>query len=513
MNTFPYGMDKDYANINEAKKIVSSALFGNRFKVDQTLYEYLIEFLLIFSSEKYDGEDNYKFKFHKINEMEGNCLSYTFEPRMGLRRFVFFDKSKKVGNSKADEYAYNMIRQYLFDNLVDIENKEEYINNLQDLLHGYAVVIKKRFWGAKALLPICPEFIVCGCDPSKCERKELDKSFSDKIQHRIITEPEIDTRFHFDKRNFLARGGELYYLHLLQGLQNEPEKLSKLEALLSYMLNEPCKQLSKIADHIQNIWEKGNGFKKESLKETLKISYIPDDAYVSCEKFSIDELISFLSCQLHPINRIDILAKGVMLQIMRMMACQVANCLEMEKRPWIIDMNGTYDKTIKKIAAESYINLENDFISALNKTAQRIEVPIEQYVDEIKKARRDSLDIFRLKGKEMQCIIPYKGAFERFSLSEDVIRFLVLSLVSPKEKMTLKMFLSKLYKHYNMVIGPNEYKKSVKNYGELDSSLANTFNENEFAFQKFLKDTGFLRELSDATSIVVNPYSSVDIGV
>lgn len=513
MNTFPFGMNEDYKNINESKKIVSSALFGNRFKVDQTLYEYIIEFLLIFSSEKYDGEDNYRFKFHKINENESNRLSYAFEPRMGLRRFVFFDKSKKGGNSKADECAYNMIRQYLIDNLADVDNKEEYVDYLQDLLHGYAVVIKKRFWGAKALLPICPEFIVCGCDPSKRERKAVDKKFSDEIQSGIVKDLEIDTEFHFDKRNFLARGGELYYLHLLQGLQSEPERRDKLEKLLSYMLNEPCKKLSKIADHIQKVWEDGNGFKKESLKETLKISYIPADAYVSCEKYSIDELINFLSCQLHPINRIDILAKGVMLQIMRMMACQVANCLETERRPWIVDMNGASDKTIKKIAAESYSNLENDFIDALNKTAKRIEVPYEQYVDEIKKARRDSLDIFRLKGKEMQCIIPNKGSFERFSLSEDVIRFLVLSLIPPKEKMTLKMFLSKLYKHYNMVIGPNEYKKSIKNYGDLDSSLANVFTENEFAFQKFLKDTGFLRELSDATSIVVNPYSSVDIGV
>ncbi|MBQ5990719.1 MAG: hypothetical protein IJL67_14655 [Oscillospiraceae bacterium] len=513
MNTFPFGMNEDNKNINETKKIVSSALFGNRFKVDQTLYEYLIEFLLIFSSEKYDGEDSYKFKFHKINDGEINRLSYTFEPRMGLRRFVFFDKSKKGGNSKADECAYNMIRQYLLDNLVDIENKEEYVDDLQDLLHGYAVVIKKRFWGAKALLPICPEFIVCGCDPSKRERKLVDKQFSDEIKDGKLKELEVDTQFHFDKRNFLARGGELYYLHLLQGLQDEPDKRTKLETLLYYVLNEPCKKISKLAAHIQSVWEDGNGFRKESLKQTLKISYIPDDAYISCEKYSIDELINYLSCQLHPINRIDILAKGVMLQIMRMMACQVANCLESEKRPWIIDMNVSSNKTIKKIAAESYSDLENDFIDALNKTAKRLEIPIDQYVDEIKKARRDSLDIFRLKGKEMLCIIPNKGSFERFSLSEDVIRFLVLALIPPKEKMTLKMFLSKLYVHYNIVIGPNEYKKSLKKYDELDSSLANAFNENEIAFQKFLKDTGFLRELSDATSIVINPYSSIDIGV
>ena len=36
------------------------------------------------------------------------------------------------------------------------EDKIEYIESIQDLFHGYAVVIKNRFWGAQALLPICP---------------------------------------------------------------------------------------------------------------------------------------------------------------------------------------------------------------------------------------------------------------------------------------------------------------------------------------------------------------------
>jgi hypothetical protein len=42
-----------------------------------------------------------------------------------------------------------------------------------------------------------------------------------------------------------------------------------------------------------------------------------------------------------------------------------------------------------------------------------------------------------------------------------------------------------------------------------DSALANSFIDNVNAFQDFLKATGFLRELSDATSIVVNPYEEL----
>ena len=75
--------------------------------------------------------------------------------------------------------------------------------------------------------------------------------------------------------------------------------------------------------------------------------------------------------------------------------------------------------------------------------------------------------------------------------------------------MTLKMFLEKLYQNYRIIIGPEEYRKSLGNL-ITDSSLANSFDENVIAFQAFLRSTGFLKELSDATSIVVNPYEYIE---
>ena len=135
------------------------------------------------------------------------------------------------------------------------------------------------------------------------------------------------------------------------------------------------------------------------------------------------------------------------------------------------------------------------------------ETDIDKRMQEVRKARKDSLDIFRSKGKELQCIIPTSGPYERFALPEDSIRFLVLALVKPGEKMTLDMFLSKLYEKYRIVIGPAEYKIMAAND---DNALANSFLENKLAFQEFLKATGFLHELSDATSIVVNPYDEIE---
>ena len=75
--------------------------------------------------------------------------------------------------------------------------------------------------------------------------------------------------------------------------------------------------------------------------------------------------------------------------------------------------------------------------------------------------------------------------------------------------MTLKMFLEKLYQNYRIVIGPEEYRKSMQD-SSMYSSLANSFSENVVAFQQFLRSTGFLKELSDATSIVINPYEPIE---
>ena len=500
MNTFPVGMNSDYDRIKNGK-IVSSMLFGNRFKSDQTLYEYMIEFLLVYSSAKSDNLTDGKMSFH--DTIIEKKLSYWVEPRMALRRFVFYDKARKKGTIKADEQAYQEMIKLLKAKMEDMseEDKNEYLDSIQDLFHGYAVVIKNRFWGAQALLPICPEFMMCGCDPSEKKRKAAVKWDDDPIT--------VDSKFSFDRRNFLARGGELYYLHLLQGLEGQPEKKNTLEYLLNDLVAVQCEKISKMASFVQETWEKGMGFDRDALSQQLNLSFIPENAYKECEVYSVDELINFLSCKMHPINRMEILAKGIMFQIMRMISWRVSNYLGNDKRKWIVDMKGASKDSVKKIAADAYSALEADFMTVLNQIAREFDISEDEMMTCVQKAKQDSLDIFRAKGKEMQCIIPNKGAFERFSLSEDIIRFLVLALIAPGEKMTLNMFLEKLYEHYGIVIGPNEYRKSLENDNSLDTSLASCFAENEVAFQKFLKETGFLKELSDATSIVTNPYASI----
>lgn len=500
MGTFPSWMEDENDKIAN-KGPLSTLIFGHRFRADQTLYEYLTEFLLVFVSAKNEDLQEGKMKLHDM-AIEKK-LYYWVEPRMALRRFIFFDKAKKKGSIPEDSIAYGEMINILIDKM-DISDKElakEYVEDIQDLFHGYAAVVRNRFWGAQTLLPICPEFVLCGVDPTEKMRKRYVDWEND---------PEsLDTKFDFTKHNFLSRGGELYYLHLLQGADGDKDRLERLEKLLGDLVNGECKKISKLAKYVQDSWEKKYFLDKKALTQRLEVAYIPATGYEECGSYSVDELISFLACKLHPITRVEILAKGVMFQIMRMMSCRVADYLHKEQLAWIVDMKGETTDTVKKIAHKSFRNIESDFMTAINKMANEAGISKDERMKKVREARINSLDIFKSKGKELQCIIPVSGPFERFSLSEDVIRFLVLSLVAPGDKMTLKMFLEKLYRNYRIVIGPEEYRRSLENT-TMDSSLANSFSENVIAFQGFLRSTGFLKELSDATSIVVNPYGSIE---
>lgn len=440
-------------------------------------------------------------QFHDITT--GKKLSYWVEPRMALRRFIFYDKANKKGSIPADSNAYFEMINHLVDKM-DVDNKElakEYVEDIQDLFHGYAAVVRNRFWGAQTLLPICPEFVLCGVDPTEKKRK--------KDVHWEKNPETVDTKFDFTKHNFLSRGGELYYLHLLQGIDGDGQKLQRLEHLLNDLLNVQCEKISKLAGYVQDAWEEQYSLDKKVLSQKLQVAYIPATGYKECGSCSVDELIRFLSCKLHPITRVEILAKGIMFQIMRMMSYRVADYLGKDKLVWIVDMKGETTDTVKKIAHQSFREMESDFMTAINKMANEAGIAEEERMKKVREARINSLDIFKSKGKELQCVIPVSGSFERFTLSEDVIRFLVLSMVDPGDKVTLKMFLEKLYHNYRIVIGPEEYRRSLVN-SSMDSSMANSFSENVVAFQSFLRSTGFLKELSDATSIVVNPYDSIE---
>lgn len=494
------------------KELPSIQIYGNRIHADQSLYEYLIEFLLIFVSAK-DVDGNGKLSFHDTKPSE-----YFVEPRNGLRRFIFHERAKKT-KVPYDEQAYNEIKSILSNSIeASPEDRNAFLLSIQELFRGYAAVLKKRTWCAQELLPMCPEMIFCEQMPNDKTRL---KGPSDEWVGKVAADCDpdatfYDTSFDLNRHNFLARGGEMYYLHILQILQNNKEQRHLLEQYLINLLTDKSTHFTTLANWIQGTWEKEKKLDRAFLTHRIPMGYIPAGAYLSSGKYTIQELITFLSNELHPVKRIELLSKGIMFQILRMQLEQTSNYLNEEAYPLILDMRSRKGGTIiRQLSVNSFNRVSDAFTTAINtcifmdrKAGVEPDLAAE-YATYIK-AKKESLDVFRTKGKELQCIIPSSGPFERFSLSEDIARFLVLSLIKPGERMDLNSFLKKLYEHYHLVIGPDEFVASQSSDSP-DKDLVNSFVYNREAFQTFLKSAGFLRDLSDATSIVVNPYKEVDL--
>lgn len=198
-----------------------------------------------------------------------------------------------LDNSNRTEQIMKKVAELTSYNIIVIYTEKPFAM-IQDLFHGYAAVVRNRFWGAQTLLPICPEFVLCGVDPTEKKRKK-DVNWEEDPQ-------SLDTKFDFTKHNFLSRGGELYYLHLLQGLDGDKNRQNKLEHLLNDLVNGQCQKISKLANYVQESWEEQYLLDKTALSQKLEVAYIPATGYKECGRSSVDELISYLSCKLHPIK-------------------------------------------------------------------------------------------------------------------------------------------------------------------------------------------------------------------
>ncbi|MEF9880015.1 MAG: hypothetical protein RR975_11410 [Clostridia bacterium] len=481
---------------------LSIALLGNRVFSDQTLVEYLIEFLLVFSSAKNAAGEG-KMRFHTSSEITDSKSHYYVAPNTALRRFIFYNNSKQESRSAIDELANNALWQQLRE---ATENGEEDIDLIHDLLHSYAIVTRNRGWYAQALLPVAPQFLLP--DLQGIKKRQGEGANWELINH------EVDDEFIFDKHNFLARGGQVLYLHLLQGLLHADdaggENCQKLERLLTHMLDCAGKDVGILADFVEKEWEESRNTNFKLQPYTM--GYIQDGFEIRADRF-VQEIINFLRSDIHPIARIELLSQGLVLSLLRAMhvvAAKTENPTANEPL-WVMDMSGMGGTSnIAKLASESYATAYNSFLSAMAILFDQNAIDKTKRFEALQKGKRNTSDILKNLGKELKLVIPPRGGYERFSLPESLARYLVLALVAPGQKITLDTFLDRLYDHFRIVIASAQYRRSMADGSwKASENMADYFDINARCFQNFLKQCGFLRDLSDATAIVENPYKEV----
>ncbi len=491
------------------KKIpLQSYLFGHRIQGTQTKYEYLIEFLQVAVSPKEVGYSGKPLEgmFPVDDEHCDYSIKYYPDSRIGLKRFIFFSKSKLDGKAKVDQIAYEQCLKEIEAKMKggNPNQRKNTLIILQTLLNGFSAVNQNRSWFDQNMLPICREVILPEGMGIKKWRHGMDFE---------VGNVEIDWSFDFKKYTYMCRGGEIYYLHLLNAINTYPEFKPIIEKQLWKMINS-FPQFSCLCNFVQDTWEEYISIPEDEVKEkkqarlTKDLGAIPT-AFSIRNYNTLTELDNFLSSKCHPFEKMEIFSNGILLQILRMMYMTAAN--DNCSGCWLIDVNckGYENNEAKKAAISAFKRNEEMISSYLYSGLSELKDELPDSNDEgkiIKDAADDSYRLFRKIGKSLGIIIPQKGAGMRFTLSEDIIEFLVLSIIPPKHMITLDEFTEDLYQHFGMVIGSNQYKKEMEKDCLPRMSDLSFMEENKEAFAQKLKECGFLRNLSDATSIVENPY-------
>lgn len=314
MDMYPLNYDR------KEKRSLQSRLFGHRIKTNQTKYEYLIEFLQVAISRKQNNRTLKPYTCMFPVETGGfeDVLRYYPEARMGLKRFVFMPKSKLDGKAQVDITAYEECIKAIESNIEGgtETSKKNSVAIIQNLLEGFAAVNQNRSWFDQNLLPICSEVILPEGMGKKSKRKNLDFS---------IGAPEVDNEFEFNMYTYMCRGGEVYYLHLLNAINQYPNYAANIEHQLLKMIKS-FPQFSYLCNFVQQSWEDYILIPLDARKQVKKdLGEIPR-SFSARNEFTLSELNNFLSSKAHPFEKMEVFANGLILQLLRMM--YVASAVE-----------------------------------------------------------------------------------------------------------------------------------------------------------------------------------------
>ena len=285
---------------------LQSYLFGHRVQPSQTKYEYLIEFLQVAIAKKknartekpYDAADMFPVDDEKLN---GNIV-YTPETRIGLKRFVFLPKSKLDGKAKVDQMAYedcigSLENQVSGDNKV---KKQNCIKIVQNLLNGFSAVNQNRSWFDQNMLPICREVILPEGMGVKKWRQDLDYQ---------IGSADVDYKFDYHRYTYMCRGGEVYYLHLLNAINEYPKYKDAIQKRLQEMITS-FPQFSYLCNFIEKTWENHILIQdSDKIPVNKNLGVIPTK-FSARNEFTLMELTNFLNSKSHPFEKMETLANG-----------------------------------------------------------------------------------------------------------------------------------------------------------------------------------------------------------
>ncbi len=518
-------------------------LFGRRFFTDQGVLELLAELMAVALCEKRRGGVRIHTALPEPAVLAdwpaGVLLQYRPPIKLNLKLFAFLTASRIDTRHPVHEQHYEKLVR-LLEGRIRAANAEagEVVEWLEELLRGFQGAGLNRTWCAQTFFPITSTLLTRETIWSGSAAKALSvEEWDSVIQHR--------SRYFETRRDFLARGGELLYLQMCNALVTEPkaiggflQKLQKaepdcllaeeadpqrlhalLEQSLSSLRGPHGAALDRLIEFIEGLDPATTAAANRSEDEKdgwLSCAWCPKESWREGYLFAV-ELSRVLRATLDPVERLELLTTGCALQVLRSLCAQSARYAGMPRTSaplgyaWVLAPPEGAPRPLR-LASQRNLQVVQSLIQralrteALKKNAEGHKTPVDRLYREADSKYGHKL--FLSLGKKLGFIVPKRGPGARFTMTDEILRYLVLALLPPGGRCTSESFRKRLYLHYGMVVDGDDLTEAVA-WSGLPSSASMRSHDGHW-LEASLRAGGFLTQLSDAWSIVHNTNTLTD---
>lgn len=523
-------------------------LFGRRFVKEQTVVEYLSELLSIVFSDKWIFSDELIESplpslqvLRKWSNPAGATPPLHYRPkiRLNLKLFSFLGCSPVSKRHDIHRKHYRQLTTKFRESIKSHDRTQEEIREcIEDLLRGFQGAGFGRTWCAQTFYPVSSGLLTQETIWNVTTARENNVGSWEES----VADSNFNKYYSTTRRDFLARGGEVLYLQLCNALSIENKHISAfirdarpffsddevdLSILHSSLQNGFLKLYGSCTEPLNHLVDYIESFDKDTYvhinkdSKRLTCEWCPRDSWPEGYLFAV-ELNRLLSAKLDPVDKLELVMTGCALQVLRSLCAQSARYAQeatnsVKDAPlgyaWIFSSPSSSSKQ-QRLASRRNLRVTQGLIQK----ALRVDA-LQEYIrdglkdDQKVKARYVEADnryghkMFRSLGTNLGIIIPRRGV-ARFVMTERVLRYMVMALLRPGERRTYDEFLERLYYHYGIAIERSQLEDATI-WSGLPANDYVQSGENESWLSQMLRAAGFLTELSDACSIVHNPFGNI----
>ena len=527
-------------------------LFGRRFFVDQTVPELLLELLLVATSPKRIGNRNLRSEqvFPDIELLQawprGIHLEYATRARLNLKLFAFLGASKLETRHETHRQHYRCLINLLQspENLAvaEVGERIDFLQTLENLFLGFLGVGEERTWCAQSFLPVTRNLVA---GESIWRETRAKRENPDSWERALKF-------FSHSQQLFLSRGGEVLYLQLCNALRQEEKTMqawaSSAELDLSPLTN-PVRLREELERGFGCIFDRhadpvgklaafiDSGIDPKTNNQTdmaidggphfTNCGWCPTESWPEGLLFAV-ELIRLCKAKIDPIERLELLEIACAMQVLRSLCAQSARHANRqgigESWPgffWVLSDPDGQNDVLKRISRRSLNAVQRMVYNAIRHPAIR-QILKQQEQNDVTSGRKWAdpyprsdrqygYKLFLTMAKRIGFIVPKRGVGARFVLNDRILRFLVMSLIPPGERLTYEKFKRIIFSHYGIATDDETIGQACEWCGT--AKLATLGGTSDMWLVEMLKASGVLVQLSDSSSLVLNPFDGGEIAL